>query len=113
MITRLPGPPAPQRASCPAHRPAKATPRRDTAMNARQMAMMAEATRLTRQGLLLEATALIQQTLASPVVTNWTPDAPCDEEETGITPGRHPGLPSTLRAQEGTQLREAPSGWLP
>jgi poly(hydroxyalkanoate) depolymerase family esterase len=82
-------------------------------MNARQMAMMAEATRLTRQGRLLEATALIQQTLASPVVTSWTPDAPCDEEETGITPGRHPGLPSTLRAQEGTQLREVPSGWLP
>jgi poly(hydroxyalkanoate) depolymerase family esterase len=81
-------------------------------MNARQMAMMAEATRLTREGRLLEATALIQQTLASPVVTSWTPDAPCDEEETSITPG-HPGLPSTLRAQEGTQLREAPSGWLP
>jgi hypothetical protein len=35
-------------------------------MNARQMAAMAEATRLTRQGRLLEATALIQQTLASP-----------------------------------------------
>ena len=38
-------------------------------MNARQMAAMAEATRLTRQGRLLEATALIQQTLASPAVT--------------------------------------------
>ena len=35
-------------------------------MNARQMAAMAEATRLTRQGRLLEATALIQQILASP-----------------------------------------------
>jgi len=82
-------------------------------MNARQLAAMAEATRLTRQGRLLEATALIQQTLASPLVTSWTPDAPCDEEETGSTPGRHRDLPSALRAQEWTQLREVPSGWLP
>ena len=35
-------------------------------MDARQMAAMAEATRLTRRGRLVEATALIQQTLASP-----------------------------------------------
>ena len=34
-------------------------------MDARQMTAMAEATRLTRQGRLVEATALIQQTLAS------------------------------------------------
>jgi hypothetical protein len=33
-------------------------------MDTRQMAAMAEATRLTRQGRLIEATALIQQTLA-------------------------------------------------
>src|SRR6201995_3890920 len=45
-------------------------------MNARQMAAMAEATRLTRQGRLLEATALIQQTLASPAVARQAPDAP-------------------------------------
>ena len=38
-------------------------------MDARQMAAMAEATRLTRQGRLVEATALIQQALASPAVT--------------------------------------------
>ena len=82
-------------------------------MNARQMAAMAEATRLTRQGRLLEATALIQQTLASPVVTRRTPDAPCDEEETGGTAGRHLDPPPALRAREGTQLREVPSGWLP
>jgi poly(hydroxyalkanoate) depolymerase family esterase len=82
-------------------------------MNARQMAAMAEATRLTRQGRLLEATALIQQTLASPVVSGWAPDAPCDQEETGITPGRHPHLGSALRAPGGTQLRKVPSGWLP
>ena len=35
-------------------------------MDARQMTAMAEATRLTRQGRLAEATALIQQTLAGP-----------------------------------------------
>ena len=38
-------------------------------MDTRQMAAMAEATRLTRQGRLIEATALIQQTLASPAIT--------------------------------------------
>jgi len=67
-------------------------------MNARQMAAMAEATRLTRQGRLLEATALIQQSLAGPVVTRRPPDAP-SEEETGSTPGRHPrrrALPSLV-----------------
>ena len=52
-------------------------------MDARQMAAMAEATRLTRQGRLVEATALIQQTLASPAVTRRAPDAPSAEEETG------------------------------
>ena len=82
-------------------------------MNARQMAAMAEATRLTRQGRLLEATALIQQTLASPAVIRRAPDAPCAEEETGGTPGRHPGPPPALRTREGAQLREVPAGWLP
>ena len=51
-------------------------------MDARQMAAMAEATRLTRQGRLVEATALIQQTLASPAVTRQAPDAPSAGEET-------------------------------
>ena len=49
-------------------------------MDARQMAAMAEATRLTRQGRLVEATALIQQTLASPAVIRRMPDAPSAEE---------------------------------
>jgi poly(hydroxyalkanoate) depolymerase family esterase len=40
--------------------------RRDIAMDARQMAAMTEATRLTREGRLTEATALIQQNLAGP-----------------------------------------------
>src|SRR5579863_4361380 len=49
-------------------------------MDARHMTAMAEATRLTRQGRLAEATALIQQTLAGPGV-------PADE---GIRPKRVP-----------------------
>ena len=82
-------------------------------MDSRQMAAMAEATRLTRQGRLLEATALIQQTLAGPVVTRRAPDAPCAEEETGSTPGRHTDPPPAPRAREGAQLRQVPAGWLP
>jgi poly(hydroxyalkanoate) depolymerase family esterase len=81
-------------------------------MNARQMAAMAEATRLTRQGRLLEATALIQQTLASPVVARRPPVAP-SEEETGSTPDRHPDPLPAPRARQGMQLRQVPSGWLP
>ena len=62
-------------------------------MDARQMAAMAEATRLTRHGRLVEATALIQQTLASPgAAVNRMPDAPPDEE----------GMP----------LRQVSSGWV-
>src|SRR5689334_11865119 len=44
-------------------------------MNPRQMTAMAEATRLTRQGRLAEATALIQQTLASSAATLRPPEA--------------------------------------
>jgi poly(hydroxyalkanoate) depolymerase family esterase len=82
-------------------------------MDARQMAAMAEATRLTRQGRLVEATALIQHTLASPAVTRRAPEAPRAAEETGGTPGRCPDPPPALRAREGTQLRPARSGWIP
>jgi poly(hydroxyalkanoate) depolymerase family esterase len=49
-------------------------------MNAHQMAAMAEATRLTREGRLLEATALIQQSLAGPVVTRRPPETPGAEQ---------------------------------
>ena len=82
-------------------------------MHARQMAAMAEATRLTRQGRLLEATALIQQTLASPAVARRAPDAPRAEEETGAASGRSPGPPPARPAREGTQLRRVHSGWIP
>jgi poly(hydroxyalkanoate) depolymerase family esterase len=81
-------------------------------MNARQMAAMAEATRLTRQGRLVEATALIQQALASPAVTRRPPDAPSAGEETSGTPGRHPDPPPALRAGQGTQLGQVHSGWV-
>ena len=69
-------------------------------MNARQMAAMAEATRLTRQGRLLEATALIQQTLARPAATRRTPDAP--------GPGRR--LPRPLAADPDPGRRYAGRG---
>jgi poly(hydroxyalkanoate) depolymerase family esterase len=81
-------------------------------MNARQMAAMAEATRLTRQGRLVEATALIQQTLASPAVTRRPPDAPSAGEETDGTPGRHPASPAALRAGQGTQPGQVHPGWV-
>ena len=52
------------------------TPEKGTVMETRQMAAMAEATRLTRQGRLAEATALIQQTLARPDAAWRMPAAP-------------------------------------
>jgi poly(hydroxyalkanoate) depolymerase family esterase len=73
-------------------------------MDARQMTAMAEATRLTRQGRLAEATALIQQTLASRAVTRRKPDAPSAGEKTGSTAGRYPDPLRALRAGEETQL---------
>ena len=78
-------------------------------MHARQMAAMAEATRLTRQGRLIEATALIQQTLASPAVTRRPPDAPSAGQETGGTPGRHPAPPPALQAGAGDTTGAGPS----
>ena len=81
-------------------------------MNARQMAAMAEATRLTRQGRLVEATALIQQTLASPAVTRPAPDAPSAAEETSATPGRRLAPPLALRAGQETQPRRIHPGWI-
>jgi poly(hydroxyalkanoate) depolymerase family esterase len=82
-------------------------------MDARQMRAMAEATRLTRQGRLVEATALIQRTLASPAAAWRTPDAASAGEETGSTPGRDPDPLLALRAGEGTQLgRRIHSGWV-
>ena len=81
-------------------------------MNARQMAAMAEATRLTRQGRLLEATALIQQTLASPAGARRAPDAPSAGEETGGTPDRRPAAPLALAAGQETRPRRIHPGWM-
>ena len=70
-------------------------------MDAGQMAAMAEATRLTRQGRLVEATALIQQTLAGPAATRRPPEASCAGEGTAGTPGRDPDARPALRAGAG------------
>jgi poly(hydroxyalkanoate) depolymerase family esterase len=80
-------------------------------MHARQMTAMTEATRLTRQGRLAEATALIQQTLASSAVTRRTPDASSAGQEIGSAPGRYPAPPPPLAAGQGTQLRRTLPGW--
>ena len=82
-------------------------------MNARQMAAMAEATRLTRQGRLVEATALIQQTLAGPAATRRPPDAAPAGQQAGGTPGREPDPPLAQRAGGGTQPRQVSPGWVP
>ena len=80
-------------------------------MNARQMAAMAEATRLTRQGRLVEATALIQQTLASPgAAARRMPDAPHAEEETSGMLPRPLALPPP--GDEGMPSRRVSSGWI-
>ena len=81
-------------------------------MNARQMAAMAEATRLTRQGRLVEATVLIQQTLAGPTVTRQAPAAPPAGEETGSTPDPRPVAPLALAAGQETQPRRIHPGWM-
>jgi len=68
-------------------------------MDTRQMSAMAEATRLTRQGRVLEATALIQQTLTSLTVTRPAPDAP-GPEDSGWIPRRR-----TLPRRPASSLR--------
>jgi poly(hydroxyalkanoate) depolymerase family esterase len=80
-------------------------------MNAGQMAAMAEATRLTREGRLVEATALIQQTLTSPAVPWRTPDAPSAGEETGDTPDIHLALPPAPSAGEAAPPGRVRRGW--
>jgi poly(hydroxyalkanoate) depolymerase family esterase len=82
-------------------------------MDTRQMAAMAEATRLTRQGRLVEATALIQQTLAGPAAARRAPHAPCAEEQTGDAADRSCEPTPALRAREGTPTRWLPSGRIP
>ena len=80
-------------------------------MDTRQMAAMAEATRLTRQGRLVEATALIQQTLAGPAVTRRTPHAPSAGEEDTSAPDHHSNVPAPLPVHRRNPPRRVPSGW--
>jgi len=82
-------------------------------MDTTQMAAMAEATRLTRQGRLVEATALIQRTLAGPAVARRAPDAPHPGGQRGGAAGRRADLAPALRAREGTPMRWPRSGWMP
>jgi poly(hydroxyalkanoate) depolymerase family esterase len=81
-------------------------------MDAPQMKAMTEATRLTREGRLAEATALIQQTLGSPAAPRRTPDAPSAADETGRTPGDAPDTPPALPSGQRSKLRRAIPGWL-
>jgi poly(hydroxyalkanoate) depolymerase family esterase len=82
-------------------------------MDARQMAAMAEATRLTREGRLVEASTLIQQALAGPAVTWQPPDAPSAEHETGDTPAIQLALPPAPRADEAAPPEQVRRGWVP
>ena len=79
-------------------------------MDARQMSAMVEATRLTRQGRLAEATALIQRTLTSAPAPRQAPDGQ-GRGETGGASGRQPAPSPLLPAHGGRQLRHGPSGW--
>jgi poly(hydroxyalkanoate) depolymerase family esterase len=80
-------------------------------MDAPQMAAMVEACRLTRQGRLVEATALIQRTLTTPAVIRRAPDAPCAGEESSAASGRPLASSPPLPVRGGTLLRHIPSGW--
>jgi len=75
------------------------------------MRAMAEATRLTRQGRLVEATALIQQTLASPAMTRRAPGRPPGREETGPAAGRYPDWPAPLPVHGRKPTTLALPGW--
>jgi poly(hydroxyalkanoate) depolymerase family esterase len=79
-------------------------------MDARQMSAVVKATRLTRQGRLAEATALIQQTLASSPAPRQAPDGQGSREAGGAS-GRHPTPSPLLPAHGARQLGQGPSGW--
>ena len=79
-------------------------------MDARHMSAMVEATRLTRQGLLVEATALIRQTLTTSPATRRAPDGQCAGEAGGAS-GPHPASSPLLPAHGDRQLGQGPSAW--
>ena len=80
-------------------------------MDTRQMMAMAEATRLTRQGRLVEATALIQQALTGPAVGRRAPHAPSAGEENDSARDRHPNVPAPLPAHRGKLPTRVLPGW--
>jgi poly(hydroxyalkanoate) depolymerase family esterase len=81
-------------------------------MDARQMSAMVEATRLTRQGRLAEATALIQRTLTPSPAARRAPDGQ-GARESGGAPGQPPAHLPLLPAHGGRQLGRGLSGWAP
>jgi poly(hydroxyalkanoate) depolymerase family esterase len=83
-----------------------------TVMDAHRMEAMAEATRLTREGRLVEATALIQRTLAGPAVTPHAPDPPYAAGQTYGTPVGYVVPLPPLPSGGGTQSTRIPSGWI-
>ena len=82
-------------------------------MDARQLAAMAEATSLTRQGRLAEATALIQRNLAGPGQSWPMPDAPYATEEPGDTPPSRLAIspPPAKKTEQAARKRPSPR-WL-
>jgi poly(hydroxyalkanoate) depolymerase family esterase len=80
-------------------------------MDTRQITAMAEATRLTREGRLAEATALIQRTLASPAATARLPQPPAAAERTDGTPAGSPDFPAPAPRDE-MGLRRLPTRWI-
>jgi poly(hydroxyalkanoate) depolymerase family esterase len=80
-------------------------------MDTRQITAMAEATRLTREGRLAEATALIQRTLASPAATAQLPQTPSAAERTDGTPAPTPDFPPPAPRDE-LGLRRLPTRWI-
>jgi len=77
-------------------------------MDERRMAAMAEATRLTSQGRLTEATALIQQTLAGPGTILRMPQAPYAGDEASGTVPHRPALEPP--ADQAAPPKRLPSG---
>jgi poly(hydroxyalkanoate) depolymerase family esterase len=80
-------------------------------MDRRQITAMTEATRLTREGRLAEATALIQRTLASPAATAHLPQTPAAAERTDGTPAGSPDFPPPA-PRDGMGLRRLPTRWI-
>ena len=84
-------------------------------MDTRQLTAMAEATRLTREGRLAEATALIQRTLASSAATAQLPQTPSAAERADGTPAGSPDFPPPAPSGgsgDGAGLRRLPTRWI-